>query len=60
MKEGINDLIAGIETCVNSQIEKSGGVIMRSCMIKSFMPSFIFISPLVCKIVNRLELPLAY
>lgn len=36
MKEGINDLIAGIETCVNSQIEKNGGVIMRSCMIKSY------------------------
>ena len=36
MRDGINDLIAGIETCVNSQIEKSGGVVMRSCMIKSY------------------------
>ena len=36
MRAGIDDLMSGIETCVKSEIEKSGGVIMRSCMIRSY------------------------
>jgi hypothetical protein len=36
MRAGIDDLMSGVETCVKREIEKSGGVIMRSCMISSY------------------------
>jgi hypothetical protein len=36
MRAGIDDLMSGVETCVKSELEKSGGIVMRSCMIKSY------------------------